>query len=54
MMKLTSKDRIGSGGYIMVDKLTVNDSMSFVVKKLGKEATKHAWGFERELEAMKD
>ncbi|KAI3753621.1 hypothetical protein L2E82_25680 [Cichorium intybus] len=53
-MKLTSKDRIGSGGYGMVYKLSIDDSTSFAVKKLRKESTEHDRGFERELEAMGD
>ncbi|KVI10550.1 Protein kinase, ATP binding site-containing protein, partial [Cynara cardunculus var. scolymus] len=53
-MKLTSKDRIGSGGYGTVYRLTINDSTSFAVKKLSKETTEQDRGFERELEAMGD
>ncbi|CAI9294985.1 unnamed protein product [Lactuca saligna] len=53
-MKLTNKDRIGSGGYGMVYKLIINDSTSFAVKKLRKETAEHDRGFERELEAMGD
>nr|XP_043620629.1 receptor-like serine/threonine-protein kinase At1g78530 [Erigeron canadensis] len=53
-MNLTSKDRIGSGGYGTVYRLTINDSMSFAVKKLSRDTTEHDRGFERELEAMGD
>lgn len=53
-MKLTNKDRIGSGGYGTVYRLTINDSTSFAVKKLSKETTEHDRGFERELESMGD
>lgn len=53
-MKLTSKDRIGFGGYGTVYKLTINESTSFAVKKLSKETAEHDRGFERELEAMGD
>ncbi|XP_071734204.1 receptor-like serine/threonine-protein kinase At1g78530 [Rutidosis leptorrhynchoides] len=53
-MKLTSKDRIGSGGYGTVYRLMIDESTFFAVKKLNKESTEHDRGFERELEAMGD
>lgn len=53
-MKLTSKDRIGSGGYGTVYRLIINESTSFAVKKLRRETREHDRGFERELESMGD
>ncbi|KAI7754720.1 hypothetical protein M8C21_009480 [Ambrosia artemisiifolia] len=53
-MKLTSKDRIGSGGYGTVYRLTINESTSFAIKKLRRETTEQDRGFERELESMGD
>lgn len=54
IMKLTSKDRIGSGGYGTVYRLMIDESTFFAIKKLSKETTEHDRGFERELEAMGD
>ncbi|KAK9056880.1 hypothetical protein SSX86_024244 [Deinandra increscens subsp. villosa] len=53
-MKLTSKDRIGAGGYGTVYRLTINETSSFAVKKLRRETNEHDRGFERELESMGD
>ncbi|XP_076958566.1 receptor-like serine/threonine-protein kinase At1g78530 [Bidens hawaiensis] len=53
-MKLTNKDRIGSGGYGTVYRLILNESMSFAVKKLRRESTENDRSFERELESMGD
>ncbi|KAF5201948.1 Receptor-like serine/threonine-protein kinase [Thalictrum thalictroides] len=53
-MKLSNKDIIGSGGYGTVYKLTIDDSMSFAVKRLNKGSADRDRGFERELEAMGD
>lgn len=53
-MKLTNKDIIGSGGYGIVYKLTINESISFAVKRLNRISAEQDRGFERELEAMGD
>lgn len=53
-MKLTNKDIIGSGGYGTVYKLTINESISFAVKRLNRISAEQDRGFERELEAMGD
>ncbi|PIA41459.1 hypothetical protein AQUCO_02200108v1 [Aquilegia coerulea] len=53
-MKLSNKDIIGSGGYGTVYKLTIDDSMSFAVKRLNRGSADRDRGFERELEAMGD
>ncbi|XP_058095205.1 receptor-like serine/threonine-protein kinase At1g78530 isoform X2 [Magnolia sinica] len=53
-MKLTNKDIIGSGGYGTVYRLTINDSISFAVKRLNKGSADGDRGFERELDAMGD
>lgn len=53
-MKLSNKDIIGSGGYGTVYKLTINDSVSFAVKRLNRISAEQDRGFERELEAMAD
>lgn len=53
-MKLTNKDIIGSGGYGTVYRMTINDSLSFAVKKLNKGRADGDCGFERELNALGD
>ncbi|GMH05564.1 hypothetical protein Nepgr_007404 [Nepenthes gracilis] len=53
-MKLSNKDIIGSGGYGTVYKLSVNDSISFAVKRLNRGSADRDRSFERELEAMGD
>lgn len=53
-MRLCNKDKIGSGGYGVVYKLTIDDSTSFAVKRLNRISAEQDRGFERELEAMGD
>ncbi|KAK3009348.1 hypothetical protein RJ639_013084 [Escallonia herrerae] len=53
-MKLSNKDRIGSGGYGTVYRLTISESVSFAVKRLNRGSAEQDRGFERELEAMGD
>ena len=52
--KLSNKDVIGSGGYGIVYRLTVDDSIAFAVKRLNRGSAEQDRGFERELEAMGD
>ncbi|KAI3830782.1 hypothetical protein MKX03_002870 [Papaver bracteatum] len=53
-MRLTNKDIIGSGGYGTVYRLTINESISFAVKRLNRGSADRDRGFERELQAMGD
>ncbi|GAB4846678.1 hypothetical protein Ancab_025684 [Ancistrocladus abbreviatus] len=53
-MKLSNKDIIGAGGYGTVYKLTVNESVSFAVKRLNRGSADRDKGFERELVALGD
>lgn len=53
-MRLTNKDIIGSGGYGTVYRLTIDESISFAVKRLNRGSADRDRGFERELQAMGD